>query len=211
MWLYPESLRVKLIRNYQKQLAHLTTLAQFGKDSEPETPIPCQRAGTGKMVHDVTNEHILRSQRYYGTQQVRPNVPVFPQPNAEDTARRSQRSRVWPVRSTNIVREVPGQSGVTDLGDITSDLRARLPSRSNGKCRVHHAQHRQDMNTFARTVVNERPDEGDIDPNWTRDENFDEEQSLGEDFEMVQFEGDLTEGFEDVDRDIPTAFNGKTS
>ena len=37
----------------------------------------------------------------------------------------------------------------------------------------------------------------------------DEEQGLGESFEMVQYEDELTEDFEEVDRDIPTAFNGK--
>jgi hypothetical protein len=35
------------------------------------------------------------------------------------------------------------------------------------------------------------------------------EQSLGESFIMVKYEDELTEDFEEVDRDIPTAFNGR--
>jgi hypothetical protein len=42
----------------------------------------------------------------------------------------------------------------------------------------------------------------------TRDESNDREQSLREDFEMIKYEDDLTADFEEVDRDIPTAFNG---
>ena len=37
----------------------------------------------------------------------------------------------------------------------------------------------------------------------------DEERGLGESFEMVQYEDELTADFEEVNRNIPTDFNGK--
>ncbi|KAI4948355.1 hypothetical protein J4E91_005777 [Alternaria rosae] len=37
----------------------------------------------------------------------------------------------------------------------------------------------------------------------------DEERGLGESFGMVQYEDELTEDFEEVNRDIPTDFNGR--
>jgi hypothetical protein len=38
-----------------------------------------------------------------------------------------------------------------------------------------------------------------------------EEQTFDQDFEMVQYDNDLIGSFEELDRDIPTVFNGITS
>jgi hypothetical protein len=115
------------------------------------------------------------------------------------------------------------------MGDITSDLKPTLPSQSNSDGRVHRAQdHRQGIDTYGRTFVNERLDEGDTDPSWTRDKTSEksvisyiistrskkpdnEDQSFDQDFEMVQYDDDLIGSFQEVDRDILTAFNGITS
>jgi hypothetical protein len=157
-------------------------------------------------MEDLMNEHASRSQRYYGNQQLRPDVPVFPQPTTEDIARRSRRFR---LRHDEIVRREPGLSrfGVACLEDITPDLNHASPSQSNA---VSHAQGPyDDTDSPGHAHINEQPSEGDIDIHLTRDESNDREQSLREDFEMIKYEDDLTADFEEVDRDIPTAFNGK--
>ena len=206
MWFSSEGLRDEFIRNFQRQPAHLATMVQFGQSSQPGIHMPCPRAVPGRTVEDLMNEHASRSQRYYGNQQLRPDVPVSPQPTAEDIARRSRR---FGLRHDESVRREPGLSrpGVAYLEDTTPDLNHPSPSQSNA---VSHAQGPyDDTDSLGHAHINEQPGEGDIDIHLTRDESNDREQSLREDFEMIKYEDDLTADFEEVDRDIPTAFNGK--
>jgi hypothetical protein len=156
-------------------------------------------------MEDLMNEHASRSQRYYGNQQLRPDVPVSPQPTAEDIARRSRR---FGLRHDESVRREPGLSrpGVAYLEDTTPDLNHPSPSQSNA---VSHAQGPyDDTDSPGHAHINEQPGEGDIDIHLTRDESNDKKQSLREDFEMIRYEDDLTADFEEADRDIPMAFNG---
>ncbi|CAN9364095.1 unnamed protein product [Alternaria alternata] len=157
-------------------------------------------------MEDLINEHASRSQRYYGNQQLRPDVPVSSQPTAEDIACRSRRLR---LRHDEFVGREPGlsQPGVIYLEDITPDLNHPSPSQSNA---VSHAQGPyDDTDSPGHAHIDGQPGEGDIDIHLTRDESNDREQSLREDFEMIKYEDDLTADFEEVDRDIPTAFNRK--
>ncbi|CAN9335191.1 unnamed protein product [Alternaria alternata] len=182
-------------------------MVQFEQSSPPGIHMPCQRPAPGRTVEGLMNEHASRSQRYYGNQQLRPGVPVSPQPTVEDIARRSRR---FGLRHDESVRREPGLSrpGVTYLEDITPDLNHPSPSQSNT---VSHTQGPyDDTDSPGHAHINEQPGEGDIDIHLTRDESNDREQSLKEDFEMIKYEDDLTADFEEVDRDIPTAFNGKS-
>ncbi|RYN22092.1 hypothetical protein AA0119_g8625 [Alternaria tenuissima] len=181
-------------------------MVQFGQSSQPGIHMPCPRAAPERTMEDLMNEHASRSQRYYGNQQLRPDVPVSPQPTAEDIARRS---RMFRLRHDEFARREPGLSrpGVTYLEDITPDLNHPSPSQSNA---ISHAQGPyDDTDSPSHAHINEQPGERDIDIHLTRDESNDREQSLREDFEMIKYEDDLTADFEEVDRDIPTAFNGK--
>lgn len=113
------------------------------------------------------------------------------------------------LRHDEFTRREPGLSrpGVTYLKGITPDLNHPPPSQSNA---ISHAQRPyDDTDSPSHARINEQPGERDIDIHLTRDESNAREQSLREDFEVIKYEDDLTADFEEVDRDIPTAFNGK--
>jgi hypothetical protein len=120
------------------------------------------------------NQHSDRARRYYNDQELRPDVPVYPQPNNEDKARRL---RVSGVRTDTVVRDAPKcrQPTIGDMEDITSSLKPTLPSQGNKGRSDQHQQAKTDN----------------------------EVQNLGEDYEMVGCDIDLTEDFEEVNRDIP--------
>jgi hypothetical protein len=206
MWFSSEGLRDKFLRNFQRQPAHPATMVQFEQSLPPGIHMPCQRPAPGRTVEDLMNEHAYRSQRYYGNQQLPSGVPVSPQPTAEDIARRSRR---FGLRHDEFVRRELGLSRpeITYLEDITLHLDHPSPLQSNA---VSHAQcPYDDTDSPGHAHINEQPGEGDIDIHSTRDGSNDREQSSREDFEMIKYEDDLTADFEEVDRDIPTAFNGK--
>ncbi|KAF7679581.1 hypothetical protein GT037_003329 [Alternaria burnsii] len=206
MWFSSEGLRDEYIRDFQRQPAHLATTVQFEQSSQPGIHMPCTRAAPGRMMEDLMNEHASRSQRYHGNQQLRPDVPVSPQPTAEDIARRSRR---FELRHDKSVRREPGSSrpGVTYLEDITPDLKHPSPWRGDA---VSHTQcSYDDTDSSGHAHINEQHGEGNMDIRLTRDGSNDREQSLREEFEMMKYEDDLTADFEEVDRDIPTAFNGE--
>ena len=113
------------------------------------------------------------------------------------------------------------------MEDITSGLNPALTSRRNGFGQVR-GPHKplQGIDKFGQVFTYSQCDEQAMNANETQngttDESrlsyasrtrpktwHDEERGLGESFEMVQYEDELTEDFEEVDRDIPTAFNGK--
>jgi len=156
-------------------------------------------------------------------------VPVHPQPTAEDIARRSRKSGVRSGTHDTPIRDAEGrrQSKIGDMEDITSGLDTALTSRSIavGQARRPHKP-LQGIDKFGQVFTYSQCDEQGMNANETQngttDESklpdasrtgpktwHDEERGLGESFEMVQYEDELTEDFEEVDRDIPTAFNGK--
>jgi len=168
--------------------------------------MPCPRAVPGRTVEDLMNEHASRSQRYYGNQQLRPDVSVSPQPTAEDIVRRLRR---FGLRHDEFARREPelSRARVTDLEDITPGLNHPSPWQGNA---VSHAQvPYDDTDSPGHAHINEQPGEGDKDIHLMRDGSNEREQSLREEFEMKKYEDDLTADFGEVDRDIPTAFNGK--
>jgi hypothetical protein len=98
------------------------------------------------------------------------------------------------------------------MEDITSTL-ARDPSlmshvnASGELCKPQEQCEGTSASDHATT--NGRPDEGDLHPSWTCDETIRKEQSSIEDFVLVEYEDEFEEDFEEVDRDMPTAFNGR--
>jgi len=207
----------------------LIRLSMFPSVSESETSVPHPSAVAPDVAQAPIDRHSLRSRIYYGTQELRPNVPVNPQPTAEDIARRLRRSGVrFGTRDTPI-RDASGrrQSKSGDMEDITGGLNTALNSRSNGVGQFRRPQKPlQGIDKFGQVFTYSQCDEQAINANETQNEPtdesrlpsasrtrpntwHDEERGLGESFEKVQYEDELTEDFEEVDRDIPTAFNGK--
>jgi len=204
-------------------------LSMFPSISELETSVPHPSAVAPAVAQAPIDRHSLRSRIYYGTQELRPNVPVNPQPTAEDIARRSRTSGVRFCTRDTPIRDASGrrQSKIGDMEDITSGLNTALTSRSNGvgqDRRLHNLL--QGIDKFGQVFTYSQCDDQAMNANETQngttDESklpdasrtrpktwHDEERGLGESFEMVQYEDELTEDFEEVDRDIPTAFNGK--
>ncbi|KAI4635672.1 uncharacterized protein J4E87_000627 [Alternaria ethzedia] len=204
-------------------------LSMFPSFSELDTSVPHPSAVAPDVAQAPIDRHSLRSRRYYGTQELRPNVPVNPQPTAEDIARRSRKSGVRFGTHDTPIRDASGrrQSKIWDMEDITSGLNTALTSRSNGVGQVRRPQKLlQGIDKFGQVFTYSQCDDQAMNANETQngttDESklpdasptkprtwHDEEQGLGESFEMVQYEDELTEDFEEVDRDIPTDFNGK--
>ncbi|KAI4923864.1 hypothetical protein J4E85_008021 [Alternaria conjuncta] len=180
----------------------LIRLAMF-----PSVPHP------SAVAPDVTqapiDRHSLRSRIYYGTQELRPNA-VNPQPSAEDIARRSRKSGVRFGTHDTPIRDASGrrQSKIGDMEDITSGLNTALTSRSKGVFTYSQCDEQAMNANETQNGTTEEPKLPDA-PRTRMKTCHDEEQGLGESFEMVQYEDELTEDFEEVDRDIPTAFNGK--
>lgn len=157
--------------------------------AEPNTSMPKSRAVAVRPVRlsrryeQPMNQHTDWAKRYYSDQLLRPNVPVSPQPNSEDIARRLQTSGIRTIRLDTLVQEAPErqQAEIANMQDITPSLEPTLSSRSN---------------------------EGSECPEANADNGV---QNLDESYEMVGYHIDLTEVFEQVDRDIPPDFNGKIS
>ncbi|KAI4958093.1 hypothetical protein J4E86_003689 [Alternaria arbusti] len=186
---------------------YLIRLSMFPSISELETSVHQPSALAPDVAQAPIDRHSLRSRIYYGTQELRPNVPVNPQPTAEDVARRSRKSGVRFGTHDTPISDASGrrQSKIGDMEDITFGLDAALTSRSNdvGQCDEQAMNANETQN--GTTEGSKLPDASRTRPKtW-----HDEERGLGESFEMVQNEDELTEDFEEVDRDIPTAFNGK--
>jgi len=207
----------------------LIRLSMFPPIPELETPVPHPSAVAPDVAQAPIDRHSVRSRIYYGTQELRPNVPVHPQPTADDIARRSRKSGVRFGTHDAPIRDASGrrQSKIGDVEDITLGLNTALTSMSNGGGQVPRPHKLlQGIDKFGQVFTYSQFDEQAMNANemqnGTTDESklphaprtrpntwYDEERGLGESFEMVQYEDELTEDFEEVDRDIPTAFNGK--
>ena len=200
-------------------------LSMFPPISKLETSVPHPSA----VAQAPIDRHSLRSRIYYGTQELRPNVPVNPQPTAEDVARRTRKSGVRFGTHDTPIRDASGrrQSKIGDMENITFGLNSTRSSQSNGDSEVRR-RHKplQGIDKFGQVFTYSQCDDQAMNANETQTVPTDqsklsypsrtrpkmshnEEGSLGESFEMVQYEDELTEDFEEVDRDIPTAFNGK--
>jgi hypothetical protein len=114
------------------------------------------------------------------------------------------------------------RSREADMEDITKGLNPTLPSWNHGDSKIGSTH----IDILGRVPPNpqrdkqvpscDRPSNEAVDeqlvphPSIERSRtSANTEQSLGKSFIMVKYEDELTEDFEEVDRDIPTAFNGR--
>jgi len=161
-------------RAHHRQLNRLSMCPSI---SELDTSVPHPSAAAPDVAQAPIDRHSLRSRIYYGTQGLRSNAPVNPQPTAEDIARRSRKSGVRFGTHDTRIRDASGrrQSKIGDMKDITFGLNTALKSRSNGVGQVRRTHKPlQGIDKFGQVFTYSRGDEQAMNANETQNGTADE-------------------------------------
>ncbi|KAI1560757.1 hypothetical protein PtrEW7m1_011460, partial [Pyrenophora tritici-repentis] len=133
------------------------------------------------LLVDISGERV---QRRYSEQLMRSDVPVFPRSNTEDTPRISRRCAIRELDTGPVVQEGLQQHQPPDLDGLAKTVNAHTQSAAKGQTK--------DSTETQHGFYEENVDDG----------------SLGEEFEMVDYEEDMVEGFEEILGHVPSASNG---
>ncbi|KAH6868797.1 hypothetical protein BKA58DRAFT_422017 [Alternaria rosae] len=207
----PPNQRSHLSAQARARHRQLVRLSMFSSISELGTSVPHSSAVAPDVAQTPIDRHSLRTRTYYGTQELRPNEPVVPQPTAEDMSRRSQKSGVRLGTYDTLVRDGSKrrQPRIGDMEDITFGLNSVLSSRNSGESEAHR-QHKplQGIDKFGQVFAYSRSDEQAMDTKETQNGSTDESTSPYASRARLKTLHNEERGLE-VNRDIPTNFNGR--